>query len=95
MAQVKKKAARDFRLERLEMVSLGSLVEQKYAGHATLGIAGRADSAGDGEAVEVGAFFGEAVDVGCLDVRVAVAGEVAPAPIIGEDKKNIGLFCSV
>jgi hypothetical protein len=54
------------------------------------GAAGGADAAGDGEAREVGSIGGEAVDIGGKNVGMAVAGEVAPAPIVGEDEEYIG-----
>jgi hypothetical protein len=40
--------------------------------------------------VEVGAFFDEAIEVGGFEVRVAVGGEVAPAPVVGVDEEDVG-----
>jgi hypothetical protein len=39
--------------------------------------------------MEIGAFFGKAVDIGRLDIRMFVTTKITPAPVIGKDKKNI------
>jgi hypothetical protein len=44
----------------------------------------------DRELVEVGAFFGEAIEVGGFEVGMAVGGEVAPAPVVGVDEEDVG-----
>ena len=47
------------------------------------------NSAGHGEAMEIGAFFGKAVDIGRLDIRMSVTTKITPPPVISEDKENI------
>jgi len=39
---------------------------------------------------ELDAFAGEAVEVGCFDLAVAVGGDVPPALVVGEDEEEIG-----
>ena len=54
--------------------------------------AGRADGVEHVELEEVRALSGEPVDVGGLQPRMAVAREVAPAPVVGEDDDDVRLF---
>ena len=53
------------------------------------GTARRAHTTGHREALKVGAFGRQAVDVRRLDIRMAMATQVAPAPVIGKDEKYI------
>ena len=49
--------------------------------------------AGSVKVVEDGALGREsAADVGCSGVRVAVAGEVAEAHVVGEEHDDVGLL---
>ena len=50
---------------------------------------GGTDPASHREAVEVGAFFGEAVDIGGFQVRMSMATKIAPTPIICENENYI------
>ena len=49
----------------------------------------RTNSTGNCEAMEIGAFLCQPVNVRRLDVRMPVTAQVTPAPIVGEDKENI------
>ena len=51
----------------------------------------RAYTTGDREALKVGAFDRQAVDVRRLDIRMAMTTQVAPAPVISKDEKYIRL----
>ena len=57
---------------------------------------GAADGAGSVGIGESHALFGKVVEVGCLVERAAVAPEVSPAQVVGEDKEEIeriGILC--
>ena len=41
--------------------------------------------------MKVGAFGGQAVDVGSFDVRVVMATEVTPTPVVAKNEENVGL----
>ena len=45
--------------------------------------------------MEVGAFACQTINVGRLDVGVPVTAQVTPAPVIGKDEQDIGLFRSI
>ena len=51
--------------------------------------AGMADGAGNVEVLESCAFRGKLVDIWRFDIRVAVAPQVAPTQIVGEQKQEI------
>ena len=70
-------------------VTVDAVTGGRVGGHES-GTAGRADGGGDVKLLEPGAFAGEAVEVGCLDVRVAGKGGVAKALVIGEDEDDVG-----
>ena len=63
----------------------------KVAGHHR-SAARRANSRGHSEAVEIGPLFSQTVNVWGFDIGVPVATQITPAPIVGKDKENIGLF---
>ena len=56
------------------------------------GPAGRTHAARDREPVEIRALPGQPVDVRGLHIRVAVTRQVAPAPVVGEDEDDVGLW---
>lgn len=56
---------------------------------------GGADGGGGVEIGEANAVFGHGIQVGCFDVRVAVALEVSVAEVVGEDDDDVGLFSRV
>ena len=52
----------------------------------------RTNSASHGEPMKVSALSGQAIDVRRLDVgMLPMAAEIAPAPVIGEDKEDVCL----
>ena len=55
--------------------------------------AGRANSAGYGEAVEICAFGSESINVWRFHIRMTMTTQVTPSPVIGENEKNVGLWC--
>ena len=56
------------------------------------GAAGGADGGGDVGLSVVGAFVGDAVDIGGLDLERAGGGEVSVAEVVGHDDDEVG-FC--
>ena len=54
----------------------------------------RTNPAGDGKAVEVGALLGKSINIRCPNVRMSMASEVTPAPVVGKDENNIGTLAS-
>ena len=50
---------------------------------------GRTDTAGNREAMEVRSLPCQPVDVRCFDIRMAVATQVTPAPVVSKDKQNV------
>ena len=61
---------------------------RKMPGHHRRATGGT-DPASHGEAVKVGAFFGEAVDIGGFKVGMSVATKITPAPVICKDENDI------
>ena len=49
----------------------------------------RAHPAGHGEPMEVRALFRQTIDVGRLQIGMAVSTEVSPTPVICEDEDNV------
>ena len=45
--------------------------------------------------MKVGSLLREPIDVRRLHVRMSVATEITPAPVVREDEKNVGLLCRV
>ena len=70
-------------------VAVDAMAGGKLAGWEG-GAAGGAHRAADVELGEEGALGGETVEVGRFDSAVAVATEVAPAEIVGEDEDDVG-----
>ena len=54
--------------------------------------AGRRADRADVEAVEGHAFGGDAVNVGCAEVGVAVDTQITPALVVGQEDNDVGLF---
>ena len=52
----------------------------------------RADSAGNAETVEIGAFFRNPIDIRSLHIRMSMTTKISPTPIVSKDKENIRLF---
>ena len=50
---------------------------------------GGTDPASHREAMEVGTFFGEAVDIGSFQVGMSMATKIAPAPVICKDENYV------
>ena len=42
--------------------------------------------------MEVGPFAGQAVDVWCLHVVMAVTAKIAPTPVVGKDEEDVWSF---
>jgi hypothetical protein len=57
------------------------------------GSAGRANASGDVKIREAHSLGGETVEVGRLDLFLAVAAEFAVAEIVGQDEDDVGLAC--
>ncbi len=55
------------------------------------GAAGRTDAARDGELTKLGAVRRELVEVGRLQIRMVVATQITPAPIVREDEDDVRL----
>ena len=51
-----------------------------------------ADAAGNRESMEVRSLSGQAIDVWCLDIRMAMATQLTPAPVVSENKQDVRLF---
>ena len=69
-------------------MAVDAVVGGEASGH-DCGAAWGADAGTDVELGEEGAFGGEAIEAGGFDVRVAVAAEITPAPVVSEDEDNI------
>ena len=64
---------------------IGDAGAQWVAASQNAGASGRAHWAGSIGIGETGAFGGKAIDVGGEDIWIAVASEVAPAEVVGQD----------
>ena len=51
-----------------------------------------ADAAGNCESMKVRSLSGQPIDVRCLDIRMTMATQVAPAPVVSENKQDVRLL---
>ena len=72
-------------------VAVDIVARREVAGHDR-GPAGRTHAAGNREAVEIRALFGKAVNIRRFDIRVPVATQVTPTPVVGKDEQDVGLI---
>ena len=69
----------------------GAVAASGHAGEDG-GATGPADRVADDGIFEAGSFLGEFVDVGGVDIRVAVAAEGAGGLVVGKEEDDVGFF---
>ena len=55
--------------------------------------AGRTNTAGNCEPVEVGSLLRQPINVRCLNIGMTMTAKITPTPVIGKDEHDVGL-CS-
>ena len=59
------------------------------------GTTGGTNATGYREAMEICAFPGKAINIGGFHIRMTMATQVSPAPVIRKDEQDVGLCCGL